>query len=337
MKILVTGTAGFIGFFVATRLLEDNHEVVGIDCVNDYYDPRLKYARLREAGINPDLIDYDKYVLSAKYPKYRFIKLDLEDESALMRLFEKENFDKVCHLAARVGVRYSISNPKLYVNSNIVGFANLLEGCRCHGVKHLIYASSSSVYGANEKTPYSEDDRVDNPVSLYAVTKRTNELMADVYAKLHGISATGLRFFTVYGPWGRPDMAPFLFAKAILTGKPIKVFNNGNLSRDFTYINDIVEGLTRIINHHPKSPGNQIYNIGFSHPVSLMEFIEVLEEIIGEKAKKEFLPMQPGDVYQTYADISKLNRDFGYKPSTSLKEGVTQFIQWYLSSKNLLR
>lgn len=336
MKILVTGTAGFIGFFMAMRLSEDNHEVVGIDCINNYYDQRLKYARLRETGINPDVIDYNKDVFSTKYPTYRFVKLDLEDKVALSRLFEKENFDKVCHLAAQVGVRYSISNPSLYINSNIIGFANLLECCRCHNVKHLIYASSSSVYGVNEKTPYSEDDRVDNPVSLYAATKRTNELMAGVYARLYGISATGLRFFTVYGPWGRPDMAPFLFAKAIFTGKTIKVFNNGNLSRDFTYINDVVEGLIKIIDNHPESSGNHIYNIGFSHPVSLMEFIKVLEEIIGKKAKKEFLPMQSGDVYQTYADISKLNRDFGYKPSTPLKQGMFQFIQWYLSSKNAL-
>lgn len=336
MKILVTGTAGFIGFFMAMRLSEDNHEVVGIDCINNYYDQRLKYARLRETGINPDVIDYNRDIFSTKYPGYRFVKLDLEDKAALSRLFERENFDKVCHLAAQVGVRYSISNPSLYVNSNIIGFANLLECCRCHSVKHLIYASSSSVYGVNEKTPYSEDDRVDNPVSLYAATKRTNELMAGVYARLYGISATGLRFFTVYGPWGRPDMAPFLFAKAIFTGKTIKVFNNGNLSRDFTYINDVVESLIKIIDNHPESSGNHIYNIGFSHPVGLMEFIRVLEEIIGKKAKKEFLPMQPGDVYQTYADISKVNRDFGYKPSTSLKQGMFQFIQWYLSSKNAL-
>ena len=337
MKILVTGTAGFIGFFTAKKLLETNNDIIGIDSINDYYDQRLKNARLYEAGVDPDRIDYNKEVLSTKYPGYRFLKLNLEDKEALSRLFEKEHFDKVCHLAAQAGVRYSIENPESYINSNLVGFANLLECCRHYGVKHLIYASSSSVYGGNEKVPYSEDDRVDNPVSLYAATKRANELLANVYAGLYGISTTGLRFFTVYGPWGRPDMAPFLFAKAISCEEPIKVFNNGNLSRDFTYIDDIVEGLTKVIDNHPEDPENRIYNIGCSHPVPLMEFIETLEKAIGKKAKKVFLPMQPGDVYQTYADTSKLERDFGYKPSTSLEKGISEFIQWYLSHKNPLR
>ena len=337
MKILVTGTAGFIGFSAAKRLLEANNDIVGIDSINDYYDQRLKNARLYETGVDPNIIEYNKEVRSATYPGYRFIKLNLEDKEALSRLFEKEHFDKVCHLAAQAGVRYSIENPESYINSNLVGFANLLECCRHYGVKHLIYASSSSVYGANEKVPYSETDRVDNPISLYAATKKANELMANVYARLYGISTTGLRFFTVYGPWGRPDMAPFLFAKAISCEEPIKVFNNGNLSRDFTYIDDIVEGLTKVIDNHPEDAENRIYNIGCSHPVTLMEFIETLEKVIGKKAKKVFLPMQPGDVYQTYADTLKLERDFGYKPSTSLEKGISEFIQWYLSHKNPLR
>ena len=337
MKILVTGTAGFIGFFTAIKLLETNNDIIGIDSINDYYDQCLKNARLHETGIDTNIVDYNKEVLSTKYPGYRFLKLNLEDKEALLRLFEKEHFDKVCHLAAQAGVRYSIENPESYINSNLVGFANLLECCRHYDVKHLIYASSSSVYGANEKVPYSEDDRVDNPMSLYAATKKANELMANVYARLYGISTTGLRFFTVYGPWGRPDMAPFLFAKAISCEEPINVFNNGNLSRDFTYIDDIVEGLTKVIDNHHEDAENHIYNIGCSHPVPLMEFIETLEKAIGKKAKKVFLPMQPGDVYQTYADTSKLERDFGYKPSTSLEKGISKFIQWYLSPKNPLR
>lgn len=337
MKILVTGTAGFIGFFTAKRLLENNNDVVGIDSINDYYDQRLKNARLYETGVNPYMLDYNKEVKSIKYPGYRFIKLNLEDKEALSRLFEKEHFDKVCHLAAQAGVRYSIENPESYINSNLVGFANLLECCRHYDVKHLIYASSSSVYGGNEKVPYSEDDRVDNPVSLYAATKRANELIANVYARLYGISATGLRFFTVYGPWGRPDMAPFLFAKAISCGEPIKVFNNGNLSRDFTYIDDIVEGLIKVIDKHPMEPENRIYNIGCSHPVNLIVFIETLEKAIGKPAKKVFLPMQPGDVYQTYSDTSKLEKDFGYKPSTTLEYGILKYIKWFLSSKNPLK
>jgi UDP-glucuronate 4-epimerase len=337
MKILVTGTAGFIGFFTAKKLLETNNDIIGIDNINDYYDQRLKNARLYETGVDPDLIDYNKEVQSIKYPGYRFIKINLEDKEALSRLFEKEHFDKVCHLAAQAGVRYSIDNPKSYINSNLVGFANILECCRYYDVKHLIYASSSSVYGGNDKVPYSEDDRVDNPISLYAATKRANELLANVYARLYGISATGLRFFTVYGPWGRPDMAPFLFAKAISCGESIKVFNNGNLSRDFTYIDDIVEGIVKVVNNNPEQPENRIYNIGCSHPVNLMEFIETLEKAIGKPAKKMFLPMQPGDVYQTYADTSKLERDFGYKPTTSISEGIRKFIQWYQSDLNPLK
>ena len=337
MKILVTGTAGFIGFFTAKKLLETNNDIIGIDNINDYYDQRLKNARLHETGVDPDINDYNKEVRSTTYPGYRFFKINLEDKEALSRLFEKEHFDKVCHLAAQAGVRYSIENPDSYINSNLVGFANILECCRHYDVKHLIYASSSSVYGGNDKVPYSEDDRVDNPISLYAATKRANELLANVYARLYGISATGLRFFTVYGPWGRPDMAPYLFAKAIFCGEPIKVFNNGNLSRDFTYIDDIVEGIVKIVNNNPEQPENRIYNIGCSHPVNLMEFIETLEKAIGKPAKKVFLPMQPGDVYQTYADTSKLERDFGYKPTTSISEGIRKFIQWYQSDLNPLK
>ena len=337
MKILVTGTAGFIGFFTAKKLLETNNDIIGIDNINDYYDQRLKNARLHETGVDPDINDYNKEVRSTTYPGYRFFKINLEDKEALSRLFEKEHFDKVCHLAAQAGVRYSIENPDSYINSNLVGFANILECCRHYDVKHLIYASSSSVYGGNDKVPYSEDDRVDNPISLYAATKRANELLANVYARLYGISATGLRFFTVYGPWGRPDMAPFLFAKAISCGESIKVFNNGNLSRDFTYIDDIVEGIVKVVNYNPEQPENRIYNIGCSHPVNLMEFIETLEKAIGKPAKKMFLPMQPGDVYQTYADTSKLEQDFGYKPTTSIFEGIRKFIKWYQSDLNPLK
>ena len=337
MKILVTGTAGFIGFFTAKKLLETNNDIIGIDNINDYYDQRLKNARLHETGVDPDINDYNKEVRSTTYPGYRFFKINLEDKEALSRLFEKEHFAKVCHMAAQAGVRYSIENPDSYINSNLVGFANILECCRHYDVKHLIYASSSSVYGGNDKVPYSEDDRVDNPISLYAATKRANELLANVYARLYGISATGLRFFTVYGPCGRPNMAPFLFAKAISCGESIKVFNNGNLSRDFTYIDDIVEGIVKVVNYNPEQPENRIYNIGCSHPVNLMEFIETLEKAIGKPAKKVFLPMQPGDVYQTYADTSKLERDFGYKPTTSISEGIRKFIQWYQSDLNPLK
>lgn len=337
MKVLVTGTAGFIGFFVAKRLLERGDEVVGLDNVNDYYDVNLKYGRLSEAGISKDEISYNKLVQSTKYSKYRFVQLNLEDRGELPKLFRQEKFERVINLAAQAGVRYSITNPFAYIDSNLVGFANILECCRHSNIQHLVYASSSSVYGANDKVPFSEDDKVDNPVSLYAATKKANELMASSYAKLYGLAGTGLRFFTVYGPWGRPDMAPMLFAKAITNGEPIKVFNNGNLSRDFTYIDDIVEGVIRVLDKIPSIENDRehkVYNIGCSNPVKLFDFIETLEEAIGEKAEKIYSPMQQGDVYQTYADTSLLEKDMGYKPFIELKEGIRLFSEWYIQYYN---
>ena len=334
MKILVTGTAGFIGFHLAKRLLERGDEVVGIDSINDYYDVRLKYARLAQTGIAQSAIEYGKAVQSDKYAAYRFIKLNLEDREALQRLFAEERFDVVVNLAAQAGVRYSLENPYAYIESNIVGFVNLLECARHYPVRHFVYASSSSVYGGNTKTPFAEDDRVDNPVSLYAATKKSNELIANVYAKLFGISATGLRFFTVYGPWGRPDMAPMLFTKAIVAGEPIKVFNNGNLSRDFTYIDDIIEGVVRVIDKAPVATDErpvpaEVYNIGCGHPMQLMDFIRTIEETLGTKAQMQMMPMQQGDVYTTYADTTKLERDFGYRPHVTLGEGIARFAEWY--------
>lgn len=319
-KILVTGAAGFIGFHLAKRLLERGDEIVGIDNMNDYYTPKLKEARLAQI---------------VNHPSFKFVKGDIADRELMPRLFEDEKFDKVVNLAAQAGVRYSIENPFAYVDSNLVGFANILECCRHNGTKHLVYASSSSVYGGNKKVPFSEEDKVDNPVSLYAATKKANELMASCYTKLYGFPATGLRFFTVYGPWGRPDMAPILFATAIRDGKPIKVFNNGDMMRDFTYVDDIVEGIIRVLdskdNEAPKEGEtlHAVYNIGCSNPVKLMDFIDTIEEAMGKKAEKIMMPMQPGDVYQTYADTTRLEQDMGYKPHVSLKEGIGEFIGWF--------
>ena len=344
MKILVTGTAGFIGFYLAKRLLEDGHEVVGLDNINAYYDVRLKYGRLRETGIEESAVEYGKEVRSGKYPGYRFVKLDLTDGERLDALLGRERFDVVVNLAAQAGVRYSLENPRAYVDSNIVGFLNVLEGCRHHGVGHLVYASSSSVYGLNANVPFKEDSSIAHPVSLYAATKKGNELMAHVYSHLFGIPTTGLRFFTVYGPWGRPDMSPHLFTEAILEGRPIKVFNHGDMLRDFTYIDDIIEGVVRVIHHVPEPDGTwraeepnpasscapyRVYNIGNSSPVRLLDFIEALEKACGREAVKEYLPMQPGDVYQTNADVTRLERDMGYKPSMPLEEGVRRFVEWY--------
>ena len=319
MKVLVTGAAGFIGFHLVQRLLERGDEVVGIDNLNDYYPVVLKEARLAE-------ID------SARW---RFVKMDISDRTALPELFAAERFDAVVNLAAQAGVRYSIENPWAYVDSNLVGFVNILECCRHYPVQHLVYASSSSVYGGNEKTPFSEEDKVDHPVSLYAATKKSDELMASCYCKLYGIRATGLRFFTVYGPWGRPDMSPMLFASAISEGRPIKVFNHGDMMRDFTYIDDIIEGVVRVLDKAPAM--HEVYNIGCSNPVKLMDFISEIEGALGREAEKIFLPMQPGDVYQTYADTTKLEHDLGYKPHVTLHEGIAHFIAWYRSDKNPLR
>jgi UDP-glucuronate 4-epimerase len=332
-KMLITGSAGFIGFHLAKRLLEEGCQVVGLDNINDYYDVRLKYARLKETGIEQNEVEYGKPVQSKTCEKYRFIKLNLEDRPALENLFTTEKFDVVCNLAAQAGVRYSIENPYAYIDSNIAGFMNVLECCRHYAIQHLVYASSSSVYGNSENVPFSEDDRVDYPVSLYAATKKANELMAHTYSHLYQLPTTGLRFFTVYGPWGRPDMAPMLFAKAITEGKPIKVFNNGDLSRDFTFIDDIIEGVVRVIVNIPAQdethPYYRIFNIGNSQPVPLMDFIRTMEETIGKKAVLEMYPMQKGDVKVTYADTAALYKKVLYKPSTTLKEGIRRFIEWY--------
>ena len=336
MKIFITGTAGFIGFHLAKRLLSDGYEVVGLDNINDYYDVRLKYARLKETGIDESEIGYGKLTPSATHEKYRFVKANLEDREFLENLFASEKFDRVVNLAAQAGVRYSIENPHAYIDSNIVGFMNILECCRRNRIQHLIYASSSSVYGNNQNVPFAEKDRVDYPISLYAATKKANELMAHAYSHLYQLPATGLRFFTVYGPWGRPDMAPILFAKAITEGKPIKVFNNGDLSRDFTYIADIIEGVTKVLLHIPdknkEHPFYQIFNIGNSQPVSLLDFIRTMEEALGIKAILQMLPMQLGDMKITYADTSELEQAVNYKPATSLKEGVGKFVEWYKTS-----
>ena len=345
MKILVTGAAGFIGSKLMFMLARRGDEVVGIDNINDYYDPRLKYGRLRECGIKCAAAEMEWGVpyQSMLLPRCRFIRMAIDDKESLDALFQRERFDKVMNLAAQAGVRYSITNPYAYLQSNLVGFLNILEACRNFGVRHLIYASSSSVYGMNEKVPYSEDDKVVSPVSLYAASKKSNELMAHAYSKLYGFATSGLRYFTVYGPWGRPDMSPMLFARAISKGKPIKVFNHGDMIRDFTYIDDIVEGTMAVIDHQPVAEQCEhgvpykVYNIGCSHPVKLMDFISEIEQACGREAEKEFLPMQPGDVYQTNADTTKLETECGYKPHWTLHEGIAMFMEWYQSEKNPLR
>ena len=328
MKILVTGAAGFIGSKLMSMLADRGDEVVGIDNLNDYYDVRLKHGRIAEFCTGE---------------RRRFLEMDIADKESLDVLFAQERFDAVVNLAAQAGVRYSITNPYAYLRSNLEGFLNILEACRHYPVRHLVFASSSSVYGLNSKVPYSEEDPVDNPVSLYAATKKSNELMAHSYAKLYGIPCTGLRFFTVYGPWGRPDMAPMLFASAIYKGEPIKVFNGGDMIRDFTYIDDIAEGTVRTLDHVPSAadcPNGvpyRIYNIGCSNPVKLMDFISEIEQAVGRPAEKIFLPMQAGDVYQTNADTSRLESEVGYKPHVRLHEGIAAFIEWYKSDKNPLK
>lgn len=331
--ILVTGAAGFIGFHLSKTLAEQGYNVVGLDNINDYYDVNLKYARLAELGVTRiEAENWNQEVVSSKYKNFRFIRMNLEDREALPQLFKNERFDAVVNLAAQAGVRYSLENPMAYVDSNLVGFVNILECCRHHQVGHLVYASSSSVYGENDKVPFSENDRVDYPVSLYAATKKANELMAYTYSHLYQIPTSGLRFFTVYGPWGRPDMAPILFASAITENRPIKVFNNGEMSRDFTYIDDIVNGILITLNSPPKfdsaQPFYQLFNIGNGSPVSLMEFINTLEESLGKVAEKKMLPMQPGDVPRTWADTTHLNT-LGYKSIIRIQEGVRKFVSWY--------
>jgi len=333
-KILITGAAGFIGFHLSKRLVEQGFTVVGLDNINDYYDVNLKYARLNELGIERSTAEsFNSYSTSNKYgEKLQFIRMNLEDREKLPELFAEHEFDVVCNIAAQAGVRYSIENPNTYIDSNIVGFLNILECCRHNNIKHLVYASSSSVYGENEKIPFSVSDNVDHPISLYAATKKSNELMAYAYSHLYGIPTTGLRFFTVYGPWGRPDMAIFLFTKAITEGKPVKVFNEGNMLRDFTYIEDIISGIEITIENPPKShnnkSANRLLNIGNGSPQSLMDFINAIEKSIGKVAIKEYLPMQPGDVPQTWADTWDLEL-LGYKSKTGITEGVGKFVKWY--------
>lgn len=326
---LVTGAAGFIGFHLSKRLLNEGCSVIGLDNLNDYYDVNLKKDRLN---------------ILKEHEQFKFKYVDLKDKEKLENIFKESKIDIVVNLAAQAGVRYSLQNPDVYIQSNVVGFLNILEMCRHYKIEHLVYASSSSVYGLNIKMPFSVHDNVDHPLSLYAATKKSNELMAHTYSHLYGLPTTGLRFFTVYGPWGRPDMALFLFTEAILNDKPIKVFNYGKMKRDFTYIDDIIEGVIRVLNNPPQpnpnwdkthpDPGTssapyKVYNIGNNNPVELMKFIETLEDKLGNKAKKEFLPMQDGDVPETYADIDDLVKDFGFKPSTSLNDGIKRFVEWY--------
>lgn len=350
MKYLVTGTAGFIGSFTAERLLKRGDEVIGLDSINDYYDVNLKNDRLKKAGIEPLTLEYGKAIRSAMYDNYSFIKMNLEDRSGIEDLFKSERPDMVCHLAAQAGVRYSITNPHAYIESNILGFQNMLEACRNSKIRHLVYASSSSVYGLNENYPFSTHDNVDHPISLYAATKKANELMAHTYSHLYGIPTTGLRFFTVYGPWGRPDMALFIFTRAIIEERPIEVFNNGNMKRDFTYVDDIVTGVIKVMDRPPKgNPGwrgkdpdpsssispYRIYNIGNNSPVNLMDFIDAIEKSIGKKAVKRFLPMQPGDVPATWADVNDLVKELGYAPGIDIREGVKRFVEWYREYYNI--
>ena len=344
MKILVTGTAGFIGFHLAQKLIARGDEVVGIDSINDYYDVNLKYSRLQVSGIGRECIGYGKPVVSSKHSNYTFINLKLEDREGINRLFANYKFDRVCNLAAQAGVRYSLENPIAYADSNIVGFINVLEACRYNRIEHLVYASSSSVYGLNETMPFSTHHNVDHPISLYAASKKSNELMAHTYSYLFGLPTTGLRFFTVYGPWGRPDMALFLFTKAILEGKRIDVYNNGDMQRDFTYVDDIVEGVMRVIDSPSKpdpswtgekpNPSSsvapyKIYNIGNSNPVKLMDFINAIEAALSLKAEINFLPLQPGDVPSTWANVDDLWKNLDFKPAASITTGIANFVAWY--------
>ncbi|MBS9522993.1 NAD-dependent epimerase [Litoribacter ruber] len=344
MKFLITGTAGFIGFHLAKKILDRGDEVIGLDNINDYYDVNLKYSRLENTGIDREAIEWHKKVSSSKYPNYSFVRMNLEDKEQMMELFENEKFDVVINLAAQAGVRYSLTNPDAYIDANIIGFLNILEACRKYPVKHLVYASSSSVYGANTKMPFSIHHNVDHPVSLYATSKKSNELMAHTYSHLFNIPTTGLRFFTVYGPWGRPDMALFLFTEAILKDEAINVFNEGKMKRDFTFIEDIVEGVMRVADRpaarnqdwtgDEPDPGTsyapyRVYNIGNSNPVLLMDFIKAIEVKLGKEAKKNLLPLQPGDVPASHADVEDLVRDCDYKPNTPIQKGIDAFIEWY--------
>ncbi|WP_445384810.1 NAD-dependent epimerase [Robiginitalea sp. IMCC44478] len=337
MKILVTGAAGFIGYHLSKKLIEQGHEVIGLDNINDYYTPQLKFDRLKELGIEQEAATaFNTLAPSDRFgAQFQFIRMNLEDRTELPKLFSEHSFDVVCNLAAQAGVRYSLENPESYIDSNIVGFLNLLECCRHYGCKHLIYASSSSVYGLNKKIPFETTDNVDHPISLYAATKKSNELMAYTYSHLYGLPTTGLRFFTVYGPWGRPDMAMFLFTDAILKGEPIKVFNKGVMERDFTYIDDIIGGVERIVNKPVEQRREadeslyKLYNIGNNQSVKLTDFIATIEAELGLEAEKQLLPMQPGDVARTWAKVDGLISDYGYEPNTPVSEGVREFVLWF--------
>lgn len=350
-KILVTGAAGFIGFHLVNRLMHEGWEVVGLDNINHYYDPMLKFNRLKASGIEPEKLKVNKLVTSPLYKNYRFIQADITDRDTINTLFRKESFDLVCHLAAQAGVRYSLENPHSYTDSNVTGFLNILEAVRHHQTSHLVYASSSSVYGLNTQLPLSEHAGVDHPVSLYAATKRSNELMAHTYSHLFGIATTGLRFFTVYGPWGRPDMALFLFSRAILNDEPVVLYNHGDMLRDFTYVDDIVDGVFRVLSNPQKSQSDEpsgsltdpasstapfrIYNIGNANPVKLEAFVDAIEARLGKKAKREYMPLQPGDVVKTFSDVADLQADFGYQPRVKVEEGIRRFIDWYLQYFNI--
>lgn len=348
-KILITGAAGFIGYHLVERLIQLDYEVIGLDCINDYYDVNLKYDRLKQTGILKEEIEYSRLISSKKHNNYKFIKLKLEDKSALEKLFEENKIDKICNLAAQAGVRYSITNPEAYMQSNLVGFLNILECARHNKIKHFVYASSSSVYGLNKTMPFSIHHNVDHPISLYAATKKSNELIAHSYSYLYNLPTTGLRFFTVYGPWGRPDMALFLFTKAILENKPIDIYNNGEMYRDFTYIDDIIEGVKRVI-ETPATPNPEwkgekpdaatsvapyrLYNIGNNNTVKLMNFVSEIEKQLDVEAKKNFLPLQAGDVPGTDADVEDLENNLNYKPKTKIQTGVKNFIMWYKAYYN---
>ena len=335
-KILVTGTAGFIGFHLAERLIKEGYDVYGLDVINDYYDINLKFARLDEHGIPRLAVDFNQPVNSKKYPNYTFIRLDLADHDTIVNFMVDQKFDYVVNLAAQAGVRYSIDNPRAYTHSNIDGFLSVLEGARYSKVKHLIYASTSSVYGLNTEMPLSEDQKTDRPMALYAATKKANELFAHSYSHLFDLPTTGLRFFTVYGPWGRPDMALFLFAEAMFKDEPLNVFNHGKMIRDFTYVGDIVESITRLIPRPAPKNGDdvpcQVFNIGNSAPVQLMAYIGALEKALGKTAIKNFIDIQAGDVPATHADVSKLEEYVNFRPQTSVEEGVKRFVNWYLGS-----
>ena len=328
-KVLITGAIGFIGYHLTERLLKEGYSVVGIDNINSYYDVRLKYAKLPILGIEEDSIWPNVPYQSTKFKKFRFIKLDIKDRYNLEKLFETEKFDIVCNLAAQAGVQYSIQDPHTYIENNITGFINIIDACRQNKIEHFIYASSSSVYGNREDVPFKETDNVDHPISLYAASKKSNELIAHSYSHLYNLRTTGLRFFTVYGPWGRPDMAPFIFVKRISQGKPITVFNNGKMERDFTYIDDIVEGMWRVIKTENLNRGYKIYNIGNSTPINLVEFVKTIEKVINNKAIVNYSPIRLGDVKKTFSDISELQIDYGYNPNTNIEKGMKELYNWY--------